>query len=189
MDSGDRSAGGGLEAALVTHRPMLLNHARSFLGPRREDAQDFVQDTLERFVTSFPQGPPPEPRCAGWLMTTLTHLLISDWRKQVVRRKALSDPAMAHTATPQPVVSLDSVRPPAVVEKVMEKVTPDDFKAAVATLSPKLRPVYELHVLGLSHEEIGSRLGIKAGAARKRLWEARRRLAAHLEMGVLGGDA
>ncbi|HZN91375.1 MAG TPA: sigma factor, partial [Myxococcales bacterium] len=87
MDAGDGSAEGELETACVAHQAMLLNHARRFLGDRRDDAQDFVQDTIERFVKAFrSKSPPPEPRCGGWLMTTLTNLLITDWRKQGVRR-------------------------------------------------------------------------------------------------------
>jgi len=186
MDPGDRGGAGELEAAFLAHRVTLLHHAQNFLGPRSADAQDFVQDTMERFVAAFPGGPPPEPRCTGWLMTTLTHLLISEWRKQSVRRRSMADPTLP-LATSQPVVALDSVRPPTAVEKALENITSEDFSRAVGSLSRKLRPVYELHTAGRSHAEIADSLGISVLAARKRLHDARLHLRKQLQLDLAGG--
>lgn len=184
MDAGNGDGDHALEAACVAHQAMLLHHARNFLGNRRDDAPDFVQDTIVRFVVAFRSKPPPrEPGCGGWLMTTLTNLLISDWRKQGVRRAAMSDPVIHMIAGPQQVVSLDSVRPLSATDRALDELSNEDFKEAVNALSEKLRAAYELHVLGLRHQEIADRLGISAVAARKRLHDARRQLAERLELG------
>jgi len=150
------------------------------------DARDLVQDTMMRFLATFRDGqPPPEPRCARWLMKTLTRLLISDWRKQAVRKRAMADPALRLVP---PLPAAQEPDPPATsMNAVMERMTGEDFKAAVNSLSPKLRATYELHVLGFSHAEIATHLGLSDSALRKRLHDARKHLRARLQLG-LGED-
>lgn len=174
-----------MEAACETHHATLLAHARQFLGARKGDALDYVQETIARFLAAFPDGPPPEPRCGGWLMTTLTHLLIGDWRKLGVRRRALADPAL-HVVSASPVTVVE-VAPPAVDAK-LDWLNSEEYEAAVSSMSHKLREVYKLHVLGLSHLQIAERLEITVVAARKRLHDARTHLKAHLPIWARGSE-
>jgi RNA polymerase sigma-70 factor (ECF subfamily) len=134
---------------------------------------DFVQQVMEKFLESFPRGPPPEPYRSHWLARALKNLVVSDWRKRAVRQRAMVDPSLQLMAAPQPVAG---AAPGAPLPGGMERVTVDDLRAAVARLSPKLRQAYELHMRGLSYDDIASHLRITVTAAGKRLHDARRRL-------------
>ena len=56
------------------------------------------------------------------------------------------------------------------------EVTDEDFRRALASLSPEVRTVYENHLLGLHRVEIAHELGISEDAASWRLSDARRQL-------------
>src|ERR1043165_6927775 len=174
-----------MEVAWAAHHATLLRHAQQFLGVRGCDASDYVQDTMVRFIAAFPDGPPPEPRCGGWLMTTLTNLLLGDWRKGVVRRRALADPAIHLVTAPQPESALEA-SPSSVADTKLNWISSDQFEAAVDSMSHKLREVYELHILGLSHLQIAEQLAITVVAARKRLHDARVYLKARVPLGPDG---
>jgi RNA polymerase sigma-70 factor (ECF subfamily) len=63
-----------------------------------------------------------------------------------------------------------------------------DLERALAELPDGARAVVLMHDLeGLTHEEIGARLGIPAGTSKRRLFEARRRLRGRLRP-ESGGD-
>jgi len=184
MDAGNVGGDRRLAVAFETHRGMLLQHARYFLGNRQADAEDFVQDTFERFMVAFPGGPPPEPGCGSWLMTVLTNLLISDWRRQDVQHRNQTDPALHLVTSPQPLEGIDSRPPPTILDTALEKLSHEAFRAAVQSLSPKLRVTYVLHVLQLGHAEIATRLNISHVAVRKRLHDARQHLLKRLQLGL-----
>lgn len=154
------------------HRGVLCAVARKLLRGREADVDDFVQEAIGRYLQRFRVGPRPA-NPAAWLMKTLMNLLLSDWRKRCVRRRAQWDPNLELVAGPQPVGDPDREAPP---ESPSEEVTFEQLEAAVGELSPKLRTAYLLHAAGHSNFEIAERLAIGLTAVRKRLFDARRRL-------------
>lgn len=160
----------------------LLARARRMLRGSEQDAEDFVQQTMERFLDTFRHGPPPEPYCSLWLARTFKNLVISHWRKRPVHQRALQDPAMREMAGPQPIKGFDPDASPS----AQDHVTREALQAAVKRLSPKLREAYELHMLEMSYEDIARQLRIKPTAVGKRLHDARWRLRAILESELPG---
>ena len=68
-------------------------------------------------------------------------------------------------------------------------VSPHDLRerlhASIDALSVKLRPVFVMHdVEGYTHEEIANTLGIPVGTSKARLFDARAKLRAALEIFV-----
>jgi len=166
------NAGGTLEtqkyyAALST---CLVARARRVLHGRPADALDMAQEVLEKFVVQFRGRPlPPEPVAKAWSFRTLDRLVINDWRRREVRRRALADPAVSLRVVSDPVdVNSDRV---AAAERVCV-----ELRDAVRLLSPKLREVFVLHQGGLCRRRIAARLQIRPGAVSKRLHDARARL-------------
>jgi len=138
------------------HRGVLCAVARKLLRGREADVDDFVQEAIGRYLQRFRVGPRPA-NPAAWLMKTLMNLLLSDWRKRCVRRRAQWDPNLELVAGPQPVGDPDREAPP---ESPSEEVTFEQLEAAVGELSPKLRTAYLLHAAGHSNFEIAERLAI-----------------------------
>ena len=101
MHDGNGGRDGQLEAACDAHRAALEAHARRLLRGREPEVPDVVQETFERLVRRFREEPPlKEPACALWLHTALTNVCISFWRKQLVRRRAATDPTLQLVAMP-----------------------------------------------------------------------------------------
>ncbi|HEY8212231.1 MAG TPA: RNA polymerase sigma factor [Myxococcaceae bacterium] len=143
----------------------LFSRARSVSSGSEADALDLTQEVLERFVRQFGAVAPPEPVAKAWLKRTLDRMVISNWRKQVVRGRALLDPAF----------QLAAVSGPADLEREWNQ---DDLRRAVDALSPRLRETFVLHQGGLSRLEIAAELQIKGSVVSKRLHDARARLRA-----------
>ncbi|HVE82972.1 MAG TPA: sigma factor, partial [Myxococcales bacterium] len=112
-----------LQAACAAHLDMLHARARRFLRGREADALDFTQQAMERFLEAFPDGPPPEPRCGRWLLRTLDNLLISEWRKASVRRRALVDPSL-HCGREIEIDAFPSRTP---LEEAMDELSEETF--------------------------------------------------------------
>lgn len=160
-----------VEAAYVAHGPMMLAHARRFLRGDEAGAADAVHDAMEKFIRSFPDGAPEEPRCGGWLMKTLTRGLLDRFRHLKVVGRAEVDPVLEAKVAPQPQRPLDGHASRA--EQAMDLLTQDHFRKAVNAMTPAQREVYDLHVLGYDHQAIASELAISVQASRKRLHDAR----------------
>lgn len=156
-----------VEAAYVAHGPMMLAHARRFLGGDAAGAADAVHDAMEKYLISFPDGAPGEPGCGGWLMKTLTGCLIDGFRHLKVVRGAEGDPTLVDRLFPPP------PPPPDKRDLVMDLLTHDHFRRAVNAMSRAQREVYDLHVLGHDHQAIAAKLKISTVASRKRLHDAR----------------
>jgi DNA-directed RNA polymerase specialized sigma24 family protein len=85
----------GREKYYATLFAGLASRARRALSGRRADALDLAQETMERFLVQFGRGPlPAEPIARAWLSRTFDRLVITEWRKHDVRRRALADPAL-----------------------------------------------------------------------------------------------
>jgi RNA polymerase sigma factor (sigma-70 family) len=173
-------AGGGFgwTPTFEEHRDMLLAYAQRQLVGTGLDANDFVQDTIERGLRVFATRPPPI-RADAWLMKVLRNLLISDFRRRLARKRVEDDPSF----TLEPIASLEDELDPVPLTKmaaVLEELTVEAFAEAVQSLSPKLREAYELHMEGTSNPEIARELSLTASAVAKRLHDARKQLRALL---------
>jgi RNA polymerase sigma-70 factor (ECF subfamily) len=150
------------------HRPLLFATARRLTGSD-PDAQDLVQDTLERALKRFAQLPPGgNPR--GWVFTILHNAFIDRCRSDRHQRATPVEPIAERLAAPE----ADALA-------AWEQVTPEDVKAAVARLPEEFRAVYDLHAEARkSYDEISRALGIPKATVGTRLMRARRRLKAIL---------
>jgi len=158
----------------------LLARARRAFPGCEADALDLVQETMERFLRQFPEALPPAPRCKAWLFQTFDHHVISEWRKRMVRQRALSDPAFELlTMSEQAEPDAERTR----VELVMDQLTDEALQEAVRALSPRLRQAFELHLRGLSRRSIALELRITTNAVNKRLFDARQRLRTTIDVG------
>jgi len=159
--------------AFEAYRPMLLAYAQHQLAGTGLDADDFVQDAMERGLRVFVNRRPPK-RVDAWLIKVLQNLLVSDFRKRCVRQRAENDPTLQLEPIPQP-DELDPV-PVTKMAAILEELTDEEFADAVESLGPKLRDAYELHIQGLSNPQIAGQLDITGNAVAKRLFDARRQL-------------
>src|SRR5262245_8349417 len=90
----------GVRHVCQEHWGMLRAFARKLLRGREADADDFAQDAIRKYLECFGDGKGPSDP-AAWLMRTMMNLLLTDWRKRVVRRKAQEDPNLKLVAGPQ----------------------------------------------------------------------------------------
>lgn len=130
------------------------------------DAEDLVQDVLERLVRTFGQEALDASLMWVWCWRTLTNLFIDQLRKKRTARRAAADPTLAEN-----MVSNGRAQATSYGE------LPDEvFQAAVEGLSPRLRETIKLHARGMKHVEVAQALCIPLGTVGKRLHMARRKL-------------
>jgi RNA polymerase sigma-70 factor, ECF subfamily len=151
-----------LEELARLHGEPLRAVARR-LSRSRADAEDLVQDTLER---ALHHGERLEPaRTWAWLVTVLNNLFIDQCRS---RRRALHLP-------------LESAGEPAATEPAprpaWEEIGVEEVRAAMAELDEEFRAVYRMHALeGRSYDQIAAALAIPKATVGTRLLRARRKL-------------
>ena len=125
------------------------------------DAEDVVQETWLRATTQL--------KGFGWqssLGTWLSGIAINVTREQLRRAGHSLD------------VSIDDL--PLATPVATESI---DLESAVRALAPGARAVFLLHdVEGLTHQEIGERLGCTAGTSKTQLHRARRALRTRLKI-------
>lgn len=144
------------------HRPLLLSLARK-LCRDRFDADDLVQDVLERALKGLPRLP-SGANVRSWLARIMHNRFID-----LVRRRD-TQPGMESYEDDQAAEAPASM-------PAWERITIEDVQARILELSPELREVYECHaVLNLSYTEAAARLSIPTGTVGTRLLRARRRL-------------
>ena len=149
-----------IEAALARHRPALAERARR-LCRGRLDADDLVQDTLERALRAADQI--REPRAVrSWLFTILTHVFI--------------DRVRSLRAAPQAEVFSDVMADDEPIEaEPWTKLSLEDLQRALAHLPADARVVFIAHcVHGKPYQTIATELGIPRGTVGTRLLRARR---------------
>ncbi len=179
-ESGAQGWNADREKAYAALLKGLLAHARRAFPGREADALDLLQESMERLLRHFPGVLPPEPQCKAWLFQTFDRLVISHWRKQMVRQRALLDPTV-HPGVMSDLGAANHDREPTAVELAMDHLTDEMLRRAVNALSPKLREAFELHLAGWSHSRIALQLRINNNAVGKRLFDARQRLRAMME--------
>jgi RNA polymerase sigma-70 factor (ECF subfamily) len=125
------------------------------------DAEDIVQDTWLRATMQL--------SAFTWrssLGTWLTSIAINVTREQLRRGGHTLDVSIDEVSLASP-----------------EKAETIDLERAVRALPPGSRAVFLLHdVEGLTHDEIGVRLGCTAGTSKTQLHRARRALRARLKL-------
>ena len=144
--------------------PRLRRYARALLG-NREDADDLVQDTLERAwaKSAMWQG---VTDMRAWLFGVMHNLHIDGIRRPKLHTVVLDDD------TPEiPVASTQS-----------DRLTVLDLQAALERLPAEQREIMLLIALeDLSYAEVAAILGIPIGSVMSRLSRGRERLRSMME--------
>jgi len=156
---------------VLPHQVAMLGRARQLAG-NEADAQDLVQETLERALRTF-QRFRPGTAVAAWLMTIMRSVWIDAWRR---RQRSLPvavgwqiDPAAPPEEAPHALYEM--------ADTILERL-PD----ALARLPPKLRAVLELRLRARwSYAAIAKHLGIPSRTVGTRLLRARQQLAVILQ--------
>jgi RNA polymerase sigma-70 factor, ECF subfamily len=152
------------DALVAENRAALYGRARS-LCRKHLDADDLVQDTLERAFKGFGQIRDAD-RGRAWLFSILVRVFIDHLRRRRVQPESdpIDEERLPAPAAPPP-------RPR------WADVTPDDLRAAIAKLPADVREVYRMHALeGNDYIFIADALAIPKGTVGTRLLRARRLL-------------
>ena len=155
---------------LSLQRPALVARARGLCRGRHADAEDLVQDALERAWRAR-TNVREHGASRAWLHSILANLFIdrARWRK----RQPAPHPIDVHEL-PAPYDDEQEDAPWAALSVA-------DLHSAVAALPDDVREVYRLHAFeGLDYHTIARALGLPRGTIATRLLRARRRLRALL---------
>ena len=149
--------------SMNTHRQRLLSAARRLL-PSRADAEDAVQDTFVRALTSFPNLLEPQ---AAWLHTVLRNIAIDRLRRKQLESEHSQDGLPPELSSPE--ASLEVLLEArseceAALRHLLERVRPDEAAAIL------LSDVFEF-----DYAEIARLIGKSAAASRQFLHRARTR--------------
>jgi RNA polymerase sigma-70 factor (ECF subfamily) len=128
-----------------------------------EDAEDLVQDTLERALRSLHQFQ-PGTNIRMWLFRIMFNLFV-DKRRRRSNEARNDNVEPADLAAPEP----DPLAP-------WEEIDQDKMAATLARLEPQFRDVLQLHLVSQTYREIGATLGIPPGTVGTRLLRARHKL-------------
>lgn len=159
--------------AVREHEALLTAIARRLCG-NDADAADLVHDTYERALRAWDRYT-DRGNLRSWMVAILNNLFIDRCRK--------------HRRTPQTeaIDGLELAAPEPGAAPVWARVTAQQVDAALATLGPEFRRVYELHVRGRSYDEIAAELRIAKPTVGTRLIRARKKLREAL-LRELGGE-
>lgn len=139
--------------------PALVELARRLCG-NRADAEDLVQDTIERALRAryVEQGTKK-----SWLATIL--------------RNRFRDRCRESRLEPVPLATIEHAPTPEREElPTWRQIADEELAAALAQLDPGFCRVYELHARGLSYAAIAAELGISVNTVGTRLLRARAKL-------------
>src|SRR5258708_7232054 len=150
------------ESLARDHGPALRSVAlRLCRGP--SDAQDLVQDTLERALRRFPNVP-EHGNLRAWLITILRNRFIDYCRQRSRESGVQIDEMQVEAPVSQP-------------EPKWAAITQEQVGEALAQLPEEFRKVYELHAIERkSYAEIALALGMPKATVGTRLLRARLRL-------------
>jgi RNA polymerase sigma-70 factor (ECF subfamily) len=164
---GTNHNGDGFSAFLRLHQPRLRNVAMKFCRSG-SDADDLVQDTMERALIHFAQLAPLSPNAQrAWLVRTLSCRFIDICRhrgKEVVGLPE-ADPADLATLRGNPAGS-----------PRWEHITVEDLRKFVDRLPPFLAKPFQLRSSGQSYKTIAQELGASEGTVASWLFQARHQL-------------
>lgn len=162
-----------LTEAVREHEALLTGIARRLCG-NDADAADLVHDTYERALRAWDRYS-DRGNLRSWMIAILNNLFIDRCRKyrRTPRTEAIDD---IELAAPEPAAA-----------PVWARVTAEQVDAALATLGPEFRKVYDLHIRGRSYDEIAAELNIAKPTVGTRLIRARKKLKEAL-LRDLGGE-
>lgn len=153
---------------VVEQIPSLRRYARALTGGRVEDADDLVQDTLERAHAKWHlwrAGSELRP----WLFSIMHNLFVNQVRSSANRQTFTSLDDAAEIGTPA---------------RQEGRVEAQDVVACVGRLAPELREVLVLvSVEDLTYAEAAKALDIPIGTVMSRLARARAQLREMMERG------
>jgi RNA polymerase sigma-70 factor (ECF subfamily) len=154
-----------LEELARTHGPRVLAYLARRISPR-EDAADVWQQTLVTTWRKIHAVPSRDEEALPWLLAVARGEL-SNHRRSTQRRLAATDRLRATFALGEP-TAYDSRT---------------GVRDALATLDETDREIITLTYWdGLTSEQVGAVVGMRAGTVRKRLERARTQLAATLRL-------
>jgi RNA polymerase sigma-70 factor, ECF subfamily len=173
MKSGDSSVG-----ELELHIPGLRRFARGLVRGDREQADDLVQDCLERALSHWHQRR-SDGSLRAWLYTILYNRFVADRHRRLRRQISLN----SLTA------SLEEEAP--LVEGGQEGALKcRDLLRGFAMLSEDQRAVLLLVAIdGFSYEDTAHILGVPIGTVMSRLSRGRERLREYMDSGRVSGGA
>ena len=152
-------------ALFQRHTPAIYLLVLRFLGRAGRHAEDVVQETWVRAASAL-GGFSWRSSLRTWLLGIAVNCC-----REVLRSASRDDPSAGTAAA-------DPWSPPS---QGPEKI---DLERAIRELPDGYREVFILHdVEGLTHEEIGGRLGIDAGTSKSQLSRARSALRAYWDGG------
>ena len=158
----ETSEGMSVMAKEVLRQTQHLRRRALALTRNQADADDLVQDTLERALRAVPQLRPGS-NVTAWLNTLMSHRFIDGWR--VARRMRPLDAAVQ---VPAP----EREAPPP-----WSQITPAEIDASIDELpATTARLVRYRYYQGMSYDDISRRLGVTVDTVGTRLFRARRRL-------------
>ena len=129
-----------LAGSIAHHHDDLRQRARQLVG--REAADDLVQSTVEKALRNL-HAFQPETNMLAWLRRIMSNLMIDEWRRQ--RRRTL---ACLGDVEARPTASGNAAEPPP--QAPWEQLTLEDVLRVMPRLSRHVRPVFALHLEGLS---------------------------------------
>ena len=163
------------QTGLVELLPRLRRFAR-VLRPRDADAQDLVQQTVERALAArskFRVG----TRLDSWTFTIMRRIAIDEGRSNLRWGRVVTPEDDATARVPDAALADESLRVDALAVRDAIHALPDDQKHAVALVL----------VEGLSYAEAAEVLGVPAGTLTSRLVRGRQALIQTLSaQGVTG---
>ncbi len=144
--------------------PRLRRFAR-VLRPQDADAQDLVQQTIERALASR-KGFRADTRLDSWAFTIMRRSAIDDGRKAQRWSRVVSPEDDATPQAPDPAQAGEGLRTDALAARDAIHALPDDQRQAVALVL----------IEGLSYAEAAQVLGVPAGTLTSRLVRGRQTL-------------
>lgn len=128
----------------------------------RDEALDLLHEGFIKIFQNISKYKPGTAMSA-WMRTIMVNTCIDFYRRQARRRTEDIDTAYALSDEDAP--------------DVLSSMTEQEILAAVQTLSPAYRAVFNLYVVeGFSHKEIGDALNITESTSRSNLVKARTKL-------------
>lgn len=151
---------------LETLLPELRAYARSIAG-NREDAEDLVQDAVERTLKA-PSAPARLEELRPWMFRVIRNLNLDEWRKRRVRREYSSSQSRLLIDMPHGGDHADSVL----------------IRMTLETLPPPMREVlFLVDVMGMKYAEAAEVMEVPPGTVMSRVSRARRAMIDALESG------
>lgn len=164
-----------LEMLVLRHQSSIASLLWKFTRTRA-DLDDLVQETFLRMVRGIGQWRPERP-FAHWLRRIAVNTGRDYCRRQSVRRRWMSEPAPATSASDTPPLeAVDTAADPAA------RAAAAEAKEILAQLPPDDRALLTLfHLEGWDLPSIARDFGWTHTATKLRAWRARQRLRALLE--------